>query len=73
MTLASLLWFAVVYLKFEVTPEPLRYFWWLVWSRLRAAAHAMHRRLVVQGPCIPLTLTPSPEITVLAAALGFRR
>ena len=49
MTLASLLWFAMVWLKYEVTPEPLRYFWWVVWSKVRVAAHAVHRRLVVQG------------------------
>ena len=49
MTLASLLWFAVIWLKYEVTPEPLRYFWWVVWSHVRVAAHAVHRRLVLQG------------------------
>ncbi len=49
MTLRSLLWFVVVWLKYDVVPEPLRYAWWLVWSRLRAAAHAIHRRSVIQG------------------------
>ena len=52
MTLGSLLWFAMVWLKYEVTPEPLRYFWWVVWSKVRVAAHAIHRRLVVQGDCM---------------------
>ncbi len=54
MTLGSLLWFAIVWLKYEVTPEPLRYFWWVVWSKVRVAAHGIHRRLVVQGECTAL-------------------
>ena len=63
MTLASLLWFAVVYLKYEVTPEALRYIWWLVWSQVRATAHAVHRRLVIQGRSARLSL---PRIAVCA-------
>ena len=58
MTLRSLLWFVVVYLKYDVVPEPLRYAWWLVWSRLRAAAHAIHRRAVIQGAALGWVRTP---------------
>ncbi len=49
MTLGSLLWFAMIWLKYEVTPEPLRYFWWVVWTKVRVVAHGIHRRLVLQG------------------------
>ena len=49
MTLMSMLRFVPYWLKYVVIPEPLRFVWWLIWSRVRAVEHRVHRHLVLEG------------------------
>ena len=49
LTFLSFLWFVPVFVKFYVIPGPLRYLWWLVWVRIQAAQHALHKRVILQG------------------------
>ena len=53
MTPLSALLYVPFWIKFVVIPEPLRFLWWLVWCRVKAIAHAAHRRLVLQGGLLP--------------------
>ena len=49
MTLMSVLRFVPFWLKYMVIPEPLRFVWWLIWSRFRVVEHRVHRHLVLEG------------------------
>ncbi len=49
MTVASALAFVPLWAKYTLVPDFARFLWWLVWVRVRAAAHFFHRRAVMQG------------------------
>ena len=48
---ASLLGFVlwpIVWVKWKI-PLPLRYLWWLVWSRVLELGQFLHKQVVLQG------------------------
>ena len=49
MTVFSALAFLPVWAKFTLVPDFLRFAWWLVWVRILAVAHVLHRAAVMQG------------------------
>ncbi len=55
MTLWSVVGFLPLWVWYSVVPQPLRFLWWLVWVRVAAAHHVVHRRAVKLGaaPALP--------------------
>ena len=49
MTLFSALGYLPRWAKYTLVPDFLRFLWWLVWVRVCAVAHVIHRAAVLQG------------------------
>jgi hypothetical protein len=49
MTLFSALGYLPRWAKYTLVPDFLRFLWWLVWVRICAVAHVIHRAAVLQG------------------------
>jgi hypothetical protein len=49
MTVLTFLAFLPTWFKFYAVPGPLRFAGYLLWGRVQAALHVVHRALVLQG------------------------
>jgi hypothetical protein len=49
MTLFSAVGYLPRWAKYTLLPDFLRFLWWLVWVRVCAVAHVIHRAAVLQG------------------------
>ena len=49
MTLFSALGYLPRWAKYTLVPDFVRFLWWLVWVRICAVAHIIHRAAVLQG------------------------
>lgn len=49
MTLFSALGYLPRWAKYTLVPDFARFLWWLVWVRVCAVAHVVHRAAVLQG------------------------
>lgn len=49
MSILTVIFFFPGWLKYYVIPQPFRYLWYLVWSRVQKAHHAYHKWACLQG------------------------
>ena len=52
MTLFSALGYLPRWAKYTLVPDFVRFLWWLVWVRVCAVAHVIHRAAVLQGASV---------------------